>query len=437
MSAIDLLIGLLCITFRIQILVCIAVPQAQIQDPLADTTESFHEEGELILHRLPSDTKGRCLDGTPAAYYLRTLTPPTNDWILYFEGGGWCYNKEDCYGRSFEDLGSSKSYPSSLPDLFGGLLSRDKSNYFSTFNLVYMKYCDGNSFAGDRTEPINVHGRPLYFHGKKIKEAVLHHLRETTSFKTAERIIITGCSAGGLSTYLQSDSVVDWLQEHIPSVKSVHAFPISGFFLQAPNTYGMNVFEDQMRSIYELSNARGGLNPHCIAAYSSTNEEWKCNFAEHSFAYTKVRTFVLNSSMDSYSRDCILTAMPVLQQDYDVNGNCSAVYGYEHCGMNLNYCPVSKFQPFVNYQKLFLNTILTNPAFTNATGNGGFLTSCITHCEGKKDNTWRTLRIGNVTLGEAAVDWYLSPSDTPSMRKVYQDCILSMRDLDECNPTCP
>ena len=47
-----------------------------------------------------------CIDGTPAGYYFVPAANASNknDWQLYFEGGGWCYDEEDCtapFGHSW------------------------------------------------------------------------------------------------------------------------------------------------------------------------------------------------------------------------------------------------------------------------------------------------------------------------------------------------
>ena len=57
-------------------------------------------------------------------------------------------NETDCYHRSMTWLGSSKSWPSSVA--IGGFLS-DNSTVnpdFYNWNIVYLMYCDGASFAG-------------------------------------------------------------------------------------------------------------------------------------------------------------------------------------------------------------------------------------------------------------------------------------------------
>ena len=64
------------------------------------------------------------------------------------EGGGWCPNELNCLQRSSTDLGSSKNWKP-MTD-FAGFLS-DVQEYnpdFYQWNVVYIKYCDGASFAG-------------------------------------------------------------------------------------------------------------------------------------------------------------------------------------------------------------------------------------------------------------------------------------------------
>lgn len=40
------------------------------------------------LQLLPQQSDARCLDGTPAGYYIRANSS-VSKWIIYFEGGGW------------------------------------------------------------------------------------------------------------------------------------------------------------------------------------------------------------------------------------------------------------------------------------------------------------------------------------------------------------
>ena len=94
-----------------------------------------------------------CLDGSPGGYYIQMAKNKTNNWQICeptrrvsrcaspararvcvcvcgtekrcarlgglsvaadFMGGGWCYSKADCLGRSKTNLGSSRKWPLSL-----------------------------------------------------------------------------------------------------------------------------------------------------------------------------------------------------------------------------------------------------------------------------------------------------------------------------------
>ena len=66
----------------------------------------------MQLHMMPDKgLKGAgavCLDGSDAGFYFAPATNAKNknDWQLYFQGGGWCYDEMDCWGRSNSGLGS-------------------------------------------------------------------------------------------------------------------------------------------------------------------------------------------------------------------------------------------------------------------------------------------------------------------------------------------
>ena len=150
-----------------------------------------------------------CLDGTDAGFYFVSAADPSKStsWQLYFEGGGWCYDEEDCYDRSFTGLGSSTSWPSNMTA--GGIMSGNCTINpdFCNFNRVVMKYCDGDSFASERSDAVAVNGKPLYFRGQRILKAVLSTLHAKYNLGEATEVLLTGCSAGGLAAFLHADAV--------------------------------------------------------------------------------------------------------------------------------------------------------------------------------------------------------------------------------------
>ena len=92
-----------------------------------------------------------CIDGSPPGYYIsRGTGSGAMKYILHFEGGGWCPTLEDCFKRSRGKLGSSLHWPETL-ELDGKFSDDDTVNPdLYNWNVVYLGYCDGGSFAGDR-----------------------------------------------------------------------------------------------------------------------------------------------------------------------------------------------------------------------------------------------------------------------------------------------
>jgi O-palmitoleoyl-L-serine hydrolase len=115
-----------------------------------------------------SDSKSQCIDGTRAVYYLRAGTGTgISKWHIHFEGGGWCYDLESCHYRSTTKFGSSKEYEECFSYKF------NNSAYFSSnetenpllhnYNMVYVRYCDGGSFAGNDMQRYQVISKYVLF----------------------------------------------------------------------------------------------------------------------------------------------------------------------------------------------------------------------------------------------------------------------------------
>ena len=92
-----------------------------------------------------------CLDGSPPGYYMRPGTGDgANKWVLHLMGGGWCLSSEDCFNRSTTTFGSTAFWPQTLD--FTGIFSNDEdiNPDLYNWNAVFVIYCDGGSFAGDK-----------------------------------------------------------------------------------------------------------------------------------------------------------------------------------------------------------------------------------------------------------------------------------------------
>jgi STAM-binding protein len=391
----------------------------------------------FVLVLVDGQSKGALLlDGSdPGLYYSAGRGSDANKWLLYFEGGGWSYTESDSAARAQTPLGSSRSWPKTLSSWGGGMMDTSCATnpYFCKWSMVVFKYGDAFSFSGNRTDPIMVHGQPIFFRGARVLDALIEAaagLSASTPLLQASRVVLSGCSAGAASAFIHADYVRDKLLLMGGRPSDYRVVPISGIFLDAPSVTGASVYADQMRAAFAMQNASGGrLNSACLAA--NVGAEWKCSFAHHNYgAHISSPVFVLNSLYDSWAIPCILAAEPAAS---GAAGNCSAAPGWAACGWNPGACDAGQLASYRAYGKTFASTLSATAAYSKP-GNGGFLGSCVLHCEAQQ-RAWKELEIGGISMRDAVAAWMEAPVTSPPAWHV--DCEMgSVPGATMCNPTC-
>lgn len=334
-----------------------------------------------------------CLDGTPGAYYhLPGTGSGANKWYIHHQGGGWCESMDDCLGRSKTGLGSSRGYPASA-SLGDGYFSTDPTQnpLMYNWNHVLMRYCDGASFSGNAA-PTEYNGVTLHWAGKHIREAVVADLMKAGLDKASD-VMVSGCSAGGLATYLHTDQWCD----AVPSAKCA-GLPDSGFFLDYQNAPCTPPSTEEERAggrarrktipgdyhcglkwTYTQQNCSSGINQDCIAAHTPTNDQWMCMFAEHSAEHIKHPVFAMQSEYDSWQTGHVLANGEPVQQ----------------MGDNIT-------------SRLQKTLMANNPE------SGAFLDSCHHHC-----GAWNQIRIDGDLVSTAIQKWY-NGLGSASNKKLWQ-----------------
>ncbi len=80
----------------------------------------MHDRAYLTL--LPNPRGAVCLDGSPPALYFKPgMGDGASQWLLYLQGGAWCWNLPDCEVRLSMHLGSTLALPAWMP--LNGILS--------------------------------------------------------------------------------------------------------------------------------------------------------------------------------------------------------------------------------------------------------------------------------------------------------------------------
>jgi hypothetical protein len=247
-----------------------------------------------------TDTTALCLDGSQYGYFWCPGSEGTKNWTISLQGGGWCYDEPGCAERAKTRLGSSKSWPTCQGGGIPGspLICPACNAGKGPAHAAYLYYCDGASFSGYREDPWPVPGAgtSLMFRGSRNLDATIDHLLANHGLSEAQNVVVTGGSAGGLSTFLHLDHVAGRLPH-----ATVRGMPVCGFFLDHGNdgfAPTNTTYPRRMEYVYNMQNASGFLSSECQTAYGK--DAWKCIMAPHAAWHVKTPWFALQSRFDQW-----------------------------------------------------------------------------------------------------------------------------------------
>ncbi|KAK2983520.1 hypothetical protein RJ640_023054 [Escallonia rubra] len=350
----------------------------------------------MTLVRNASATGAYCLDGSLPAYHLdRGFGAGARSWLLQFEGGGWCNDLESCMDRAKSRRGST-DYMSKV-EVFSGILSNNASLNpdFYNWNRVKLRYCDGASFAGDSKFSNGVkHLANFTFTvstnapGQRIWKAIILDLLPK-GLGRAEKALLSGCSAGGLATFLHCDNFTSYL----PRNADVKCLSDAGFFLDIQDIS----LNSSIRTFYEdlisLQGVEQNLDKNCT---SSGYLPEQCFFPQYALKYIQTPFFVLNSAYDVYQFHHILVPPTA-----DPHGK------WNRCKLDPEACSPDEINILQGFRKDMLAVLRE---FLEYSRTGGlFINSCFAHCQSESQDTWFAVdspRMHNKTIAEAVGDWY-------------------------------
>ena len=259
-----------------------------------------------------------------------------------------------CVARTKTSIGSSKLFTKTFA--FSGPMDSNATvnPTFANFNRVVLWYCDGASFSGDADAVNHKTETPLFFRGKRILDATLDVLKADHGLDKAEEVLLSGGSAGGLAAYLHTDYVASQLP---PSVKKYKSSPVSGFFLLHNTATGAPLYPQEMEYVFNMQNSTGGVNAKCIASLPRA-EQWRCIFANYSYAHVESPIFPLNSAIDAWQMGNIWKG--------DSAGGCTRP-GFKNCS-------ASEIVDLNTYMATFIADMKRAPTFSKP-GNGACLSS--------------------------------------------------------------
>ncbi len=248
----------------------------------------------------------------------------------------------------------------------GRLVRPFTGNPHPPFPLPSRSYGDGASFSGFRSAPWPVPGTSdsLLFRGIRNLDVTLDYLFANYGLSSAELVILSGGSAGGLSTFLHLDHVAERVREHAPAARVVGQ-PVCGFFLDLDTNDGNNApnvtYGAELRYVYSMQNSSGSLSQACQSA--NPQDPGKCILAPHATTFIQTPWFALQSRFDHWQLSEEVFIPCILEQPY------TPPYKPSSC----NATEVAQIQA---YGPAFMEQF--TPAF-NPAQNGVFLDACIIH----------------------------------------------------------
>lgn len=353
----------------------------------------------MTLVRNASSIGAYCLDGSLPAYHLdRGFGAGARNWLLQFEGGGWCNDIKSCVDRAATRRGSTRHM--SKVEIFSGILSNNASLNpdFYNWNRVKLRYCDGASFAGDAVFDNGT--TLLYFRGQRIWKSIILDLLPK-GLAQAKKALLSGCSAGGLATFLHCDNFTSYL----PQNASVKCLSDAGFFLDARDIAMNHSMRYFYNSLVSLQGVEKNLNENC----TSSRYPEQCFFPQYVLPYIKTPFFILNSAYDVFQFHHILVPPAA-----DPHGH------WYHCKLSPKACNAVQIATLQGFRKYMLETL--RPFYTNSTRGGMYINSCFAHCQSESQDTWLapdSPRVHNKTISEAVGDWYFSRSKSKEIDCAY------------------
>ncbi|KAL6853313.1 hypothetical protein ACP4OV_019342 [Aristida adscensionis] len=335
-----------------------------------------------------------CLDGTPPGYhFLPGFGDGSHKWLLHLEGGSWCRSFQSCAQRKQTNLGSSAHMYTR--EEFVGILSDDPSQNpdFYNWNKVKIRYCDGASFSGNVEGEVK-NGTSFFFRGQRIWEAVMAELL-AKGLSRAKQAFLTGCSAGGLSTYIHCDD----FRALLPKTSTVKCLADGGFFLDVEDISGRRYMRAFYDGVARLQDVRKKF-PHC----SSDMEPGQCLFPREVAKGITTPMFILNPAYDVWQVEHVLSPQGSDPQNL-----------WQNCRMDITRC----------FRKALLDAL---SEFKTRREWGMFINSCFIHCQSMNSLTWHSpsaARINNKTAAEAVGDWFFNRRAVKEIDCEYP-----------CNPTC-
>ncbi|XP_050393204.1 palmitoleoyl-protein carboxylesterase NOTUM [Patella vulgata] len=251
-----------------------------------------------LRRKLLRHSSATCNDGSPAGYYIRK-SHGSSKWIVFLEGGWYCFDQVSCSERLriMHDYMSSRGWPRHRKG--SGILSwnpEDNPYYFHA-NMVIVPYCSSDSWSGTRNSSSK---SEFSFMGSLILEEVIKELLKK-GLRNAKKMLLVGSSAGGTGVLINLDRVAEQVKQSASRVE-VRGVVDAGWFMDnepfkprhcrdaytCPPTVGISKGVD----VWDPR-----LPPACVNKYPT--EIWRCYFGHRIYPSIKTPVYIIQNLYDA------------------------------------------------------------------------------------------------------------------------------------------
>ena len=322
-------------------------------------------------------------------------------WVLYLEGGLWCWDAATCGLRQQtqpDRMGSSSwstefaqhgmprssvtirftprgaSEAANAAAAHAGLLSgKEEQTPFYNANVAFVPACTSDSWAGDNEYA------GFQFRGHRVVSAVVEALlyRHGMSVQPSARLLLGGCSSGGNGAMFNLDLIAAKLPA---SVQLRGMFDGASWVDVPPLETGAPTLQEQTQLV--MAAAKLPVPAYCLTAFEQGGDLWKCIWPSYRLPLVQTPFFLNAFQFDVY----------VLMED---------LYGNDSTGIQVN--STAQVALADKLQAATLNLFGSIEPYKGAV----YSSSCLGHCL-TISTSLATFTVNNVTMLDALRRWYFA-----------------------------
>ena len=204
-----------------------------------------------------------CAHGTPYAYWVHPGA--RNDLLVFFQGGGGCWDADTCRdtGSEWNGFYDSRVSRRDSPANRGGLLDLDHpENPFTDYTVLYIPVCTGDVHMGDLQATFD--DVTVNYNGFVNAATALEWAYENVP--DPDSVYVTGCSAGSPGSIMHTPYIIEqYPQAQVAQMGDSLSLIITGT-TNLVELWGMDdVLPDWIPAFAELSSGMYTMAQHYVA----------------------------------------------------------------------------------------------------------------------------------------------------------------------------